>query len=85
MKKSTTHSANGGVAHLAARTGQRVERKRDGATGTIEVSESFTRGVRFPFKTIITVRFDDSEVQRRAGGPSVGDLSWFRSNYREER
>jgi len=63
-----------------------VIRKRDGATATIVGrSEMFTRGVRFPFKTIVEVLLDDEALRLRAGGTMSGDLGWLRSEFKEAK
>lgn len=66
-------------------TGRFVTRKRDGAAGeVIEVSDSHP-SVAHPgpfFKTLIHIRLDDSTLREAAGGDMVGELSWFRSNFK---
>lgn len=64
--------------------GRDVQRKRDGAFGRVtNLSEVFTGS--HPgqvFKTLVTVSLRDEALARRAGGPMVGDLGWFRSNFK---
>ena len=66
--------------------GQKVKRKRDGAIGHVtEISEAFTGS--HPgrvFKTLVAVTLIDNALSLAAGGPMVGDLSWFRSFFVRE-
>lgn len=63
--------------------GKRIVRKRDGATGSVsDVSEVCTRGVAFPFKTLVHVRLDSTLLADAVGGDMVGDLGWFKSYFR---
>lgn len=64
--------------------GRNVKRKSDGAIGRVtNVSEAFTGSHSgHVFKTLVTVTLQDKALARKAGGPMVGDLGWFRSYFR---
>ena len=64
--------------------GRRVQRKRDGAIGTVtNLSAAFTGSHSgHVFKTLLTVSLRDEQLRSQAGGPMVGDLGWFRSNFK---
>lgn len=67
--------------------GTRVVRKRDEATGVI-----ISRVISVPSvvhtgvygKMIFSVRLDNADWNRQAGGDQVGDLGWLKSYFRLE-
>lgn len=64
--------------------GRDVLRKRDGAPGRVtSVSEAFTGSHSgHVFKVLVSVTLKDSILHTEAGGTMVGDLGWFRSNFK---
>jgi hypothetical protein len=60
--------------------GTRVERKRDGATGTIVNRTGAVNAL--GVKTLLSIRLDDAALAQAAGGDMIGDLSWFASYFR---
>lgn len=65
--------------------GMRVQRKRDGAVGSIVGWKLAVPSVAHPGvygKTIVTIRLDDAALRAAAGGDMTGDLSWARSNFK---
>lgn len=67
--------------------GRDVTRKRDGAVGRVtNISDCFTGSHSgHVFKTLVTVTLRDAALSKKAGGPMVGDLGWFRSNFKVTR
>jgi hypothetical protein len=68
--------------------GMKVIRKRDGATGIVTERSLCVPTVAHPGiygKTIISVRLDDANLNRQAGGDQVGDLGWLKSNFKEQK
>lgn len=65
--------------------GARVERKRDGAAGTIVkrylAVSSFSRPGIYGSE-LVAIRLDDLELNAAAGGDQHGPVSWARSNFR---
>ncbi len=67
--------------------GRDVQRKSDGAFGRVtNVSDAFTGSHSgHVFKKLVTISLRDRVLRARAGGPMVGDLGWFRSNFKVTR
>jgi hypothetical protein len=68
--------------------GTLVVRKRDGATGRVVDRRLAVPSVAHPGiygKTLLSVRLDDTDLRKAAGGDMVGDLSWFASNFKAVR
>ncbi len=70
---------------VVTNVGVRVTRKRDGAPGVVVERYLTVPSVAHPGiygKTVLSIRLDDAELARMAGGDMAGDLSWFASNFR---
>ena len=69
---------------LTGTIGERVARKRDGATGVIVGRTLVVPSVAHPGiygKTVVSVRLDDTELAAKVGGDMDGDLGWLRSYF----
>ena len=76
------------MAKTLGEVGTKVERKRDRAMGAIIKRELCVPSVSHPGiygKTIVTVRLDNADWNRQAGGDQVGDLGWLKSNFKIQK
>ncbi len=78
-------SGAAGEKQMKTDIGTKVVRKQDGATGVIIERSLCVPSVAHPGiygKTIVSVRLDNADWNRQAGGDQVGDLGWLKSNFK---